>query len=126
MDESFVEKVYLHLKERGFYFTNLVKWTGENADLPNKDKIELFLPILKREIDIVKPKKVVTFGLMSFEALTNKKIKLKDYYDRAMNTKNLETFDLRTDRHNTSVIPCYFPVGRGNPKRAVDLLKLLA
>jgi len=124
-DVSFAEKVYNHLGSQGFYFTNLVKWTGGNADLPNKVKIELFLPLLKQEIGIVKPKKVIAFGLMPFEALTKEKIKLSDYYHKALSSNKLPTFDLIINNHKTEVIPCYFPVGRGNPKRAVELLKLL-
>ena len=124
-DVSFAKKVYDHLSSQGFYFTNLVKWTGENADLPNKEKIKLFLPLLKQEINIVKPKTIVTFGLMPFEALTGEKLRLKDYYEKAMATNQLKTYDFQADAHKTAVIPCYFPVGRGNPKRAVDLLRLL-
>ncbi len=30
-DIEFAEKVYKHLENRGFYFTNIVKWTGENV-----------------------------------------------------------------------------------------------
>ncbi len=141
----FLDKVYRHIEEQGFYITNLVKWTGFNADLPNAKKINLFLPILRKEIQLVRPNLVVCFGLMPFTALTKEKIKLSDYYAGALASKKLKSFPLGVnfdkgsmDREGvskesvnkasikTNVIPCYFPVGRGNPRKAVDILRMLA
>ena len=124
-DTPFGEKVYKHLADRGFYFTNLVKWTGENADLPNKEKINTFLPLLRHEIGLVRPKKIVTFGLMPFESLTGEKLKLGDYYNDLLESGVPTTYDVEFGGHKTEVIPCYFPVCRGDPKRAVEILKLI-
>lgn len=120
-DVPFAKKVYGHISDQGFYFTNLVKWTGENADLPDAQKVKLFLPILQREIELVQPEYILTFGLMPFKALTGKHLKLDDYYLNLIKTGKLESFDFGVSK----VIPCYFPVGRGNPKRAVEILKFL-
>lgn len=124
-DCRFADKVYTHLADRGFYFTNVVKWTGENANLPRAQKINLFLPILKREIEVVNPRKIIAFGQIPFKALTKEKIRLKDYYSEVMESGKLHTFKTKTSEKAYDVIPCYFPVGRGNPKRAIDLLKFL-
>ena len=43
---EFTKEVLNFLKSKSFYFTNIVKWTGANATLPNSEKIKLFLPIL--------------------------------------------------------------------------------
>jgi len=122
---EFACKVYDFLSDNGFYFTNLVKWTGENADLPDGEKIKLFLPIIRREIEIVKPEYVVTFGGMPFESLTREKIKLKDYFDDVEKNNKLKIYNVIFDGLPLRVIPCYFPVGRGNPKRATRILELL-
>ena len=107
-----------YLVKRSFYFTNLVKWTGHDATLPDKKKIELYLPLLEKEIELVRPKYIVTFGLMPFTSLVKEKIKLSEYYDEVMSS------ELRFYRYESvPVIPCYFPVGRGNPKRAVEMLR---
>lgn len=116
-------KVLEYFNEKQYYITNIVKWTGHDATLPNKEKIKLFLPLLKKEIEIVQPKYIITFGLIPFEALTNQKIKLEDYYKRSIKENKLNSFDL--ENSNSKIIPCYFPIGRGNPKRAVELMKLL-
>ncbi len=124
-DVDFADKVYKHLEDRDFYFTNIVKWTGENGDLPDTHKVKTFLPILLREIEIVNPKYIVTFGLIPFNALTNEQIKLKDYFEKCMQQNILETFPLNIKDKSFKIIPCYFPVGRGDPKRAAKLLSLL-
>lgn len=117
--------VYQCIAGKGLYLTNIVKWTGDNADLPKADKIKAFLPLLKKEIEIVNPKYIVTMGLIPFEHLTGHKIKLNEYYKEIMKTKKLKTYDLKIDSKTYQVIPCYFPVGRGEPKKAVEILKLL-
>lgn len=122
---EFADKVYAHLENRGYYITNTVKWTGENADLPDTQKINLFSPILKKEIQLVNPHYIVTFGLISFNALSSQKVKLTDYYDQSIKSQSLDTFELEFEGQKFKIVPCYFPVGRGNPKRAVELLKLL-
>ena len=118
---EFTDKVLNKLEEKSLYLTNIVKWTGQDAALPNKEKIKLFLPVLKREIELVQPEYIVCFGLIPFEALTGEKIKLREYYDKAVTNKKLKFFHYE----NAKVIPCYFPVGRGCPKKAVKILKLV-
>jgi len=124
-DINFADKVYDHLANRGFYFTNLVKWTGANGDLPDSFKVKTFLPILIREIELVDPEYIVTFGLIPFKSLTNQSIKLGDYYEESIRKKRLKPYPLALGSRSFKVIPCYFPVGRGNPRRAVRLLSLL-
>jgi len=113
------------LQKKGFYFTNIVKCTGRDATLPNSKKTKLFLPILKKEIEIVKPKYIVSFGLIPLRYLIKEKIKLSDYYSKVIENKKLIFYDLSINSFKSKVIPCYFPVGRGNPKKSVEILKLL-
>src|SRR3989344_3539313 len=75
---EFTNIVLNFLKSKSFYFTNIVKWTGYDATLPNSEKIKLFLPILEREIQIVQPRYIVTFGHIPFENMAHRKIKLID------------------------------------------------
>jgi len=124
-DIEFTNEVLNYLRNRSFYFTNIVKWTGKNATLPDSKKISLFLPILQKEIEIVKPEYVVAFGLIPFENLTGQKIKLSDYYEKSMKSNKLSCYETIFGSHKAKIIPCYFPIGRGNPKRAVEILKLL-
>ena len=118
---EFTNKVLNFLQKQEFYITNIVKWTGEDATLPDSEKINLFLPTLEKEIEIVQPEYIVTFGLIPFERLTKQKIKLKDYYSEVINSKKLKFYLFKSSK----IIPCYFPVGRGDPKKAVEILKLV-
>jgi DNA polymerase len=122
---EFTDKVLNFLKSKSFYFTNIVKWTGQDATLPKSKKIKLFLPILEREIEIVQPSYIVTFGLIPFENMTKQKIKLGEYHSEVMQNQKLRFFDLQYKDFKTKIIPCYFPVGRGNPKKAVEILKII-
>ena len=119
------EEVLDSLRSRSLYLTNIVKWTGSDATLPDAEKIKLFLPILEREILIVQPQHVVAFGLIPFESMTGRKIKLGEYHSEAMKKGRLRSFDVQCGDFKTKVIPCYFPVGRGNPGKAVDILRLV-
>jgi DNA polymerase len=124
-DVDFADKVYKHLDDRSFYFTNLVKWTGENADLPNTKKINIFIPILKKEIEIVNPQTIVTFGRIPFKELTGEEIRLGEYYEDAIVNKVLKKYNLEINDRKYNLVPCYFPVGRGNPKAAIKILSML-
>jgi DNA polymerase len=122
---EFTDQVLQFLQEKGFYLTNIVKWTGKDAALPDAAKINLFLPVLEKEIELVKPKYIVTFGLIPFQHLTKEKIKLFDYHSAVINQNKLSFHDITVNSVDTKVIPCYFPVGRGDPKKAVDILNML-
>lgn len=128
---GFTDKVRDFLDSNSLYLSNVVKSTGADAALPDSAKINLFLPALKREIEIVKPKYIVAMGLIPFERLTGRKIKLADYHLESLAKGRLGTFKVSFGENDslryafTGVIPCYFPVGRGSPKKAVELLRLL-
>jgi hypothetical protein len=125
---EFARDLYTNLEEKSFYITNIVKWTGEDATLPEKEKIKLFLPILLKEIEIIKPKRIVTFGQLTFENLTNRKIKLTDYYKQFLETNMLERFPLNLSNFTCEIIPCFFPVGLGfmHQSKAIEILKHLS
>lgn len=122
---DFSNEILEFLKSREFYLTNIVKWTGKDAALPDSRKVKLFLPILEKEIELVKPLYIVAFGLIPFENLTKNKIRLSNYYDEAIKSEKLNTYPIKINHFKAKVIPCYFPIGRGNPKRAVELLRLV-
>ncbi|MCL5239095.1 MAG: uracil-DNA glycosylase family protein [Candidatus Marsarchaeota archaeon] len=122
---EFTNELLQFLKKERVYLTNIVKWTGQNAALPDSKKIKLFLPVLEREIELVNPERVVTFGAIPFTNLTKRGIKLFEYYKSSIREQKLRAYKLQVGSAKTEVIPCYFPIGRGNPKRAIELLKLL-
>lgn len=118
---DFTNEVLEFIKKKEFYITNIVKWTGHDATLPDSEKINLFLPILEKEVEIIQPEYIVTFGLIPFEKLTKQKINLSEYYNNIMENKKLTFYNYSSSK----IIPCYFPIGRGNPKKAVEILKII-
>ena len=78
-----------------------------------------------REIGLVQPEYIVTFGLIPFNALVREPIKLSDYYQESVRRNALKTYNLQREHSSYRAVPCYFPVGRGNPKRAAKLLSML-
>lgn len=111
---------YRELASNGFYVTNLVKWTGKNAKLPDSAMVAHYREILKEELNILKPRFTVAFGQLTFNAMIpqergNRLGELTGKNEPL--TYNSEEFK--------SVVPSYFPVGQGikNWKKAVQTVK---
>lgn len=127
LDKNYdAEFVYNKVAEKGFYFTNLVKCTKENAELPKMKLVNDKIELLYKEIDIVKTKLIVAFGTLPFQSLTGQKLKLSDHFKEQIKSKKLllyKTKEFFGKKYN--IWPCYFPVGRGRRKEALELLKIL-
>lgn len=100
------------LVKGGIYITNLVKCTFPYGDYPERNYFDYHLPLFKKELSIIKPKAIVSFGGLTTRYLTGKDLVLKNFFN---NPKSLTYRDI-------PVYPCYFPVGRGNPKLATEVL----
>ncbi len=121
--KGLIDSVLNFLKESGFYFTNVSKCCNSNATLPDNEKILKGKKILFEEISIVNPKLIVAFGLIPIKAITVKNIKLQDYINSIRNKIDEPLESTSIFNKSYPVVPCYFPVGRGNPKKAVEILK---
>lgn len=120
-----IETVAAALKEARLYLTNLVKCCGADASLPNKERVGFQAKFLMEEIRIVEPKLIVTFGLLPFQTLTGRPIKLSDHLERAR-CGSLDFYQsVPMVKFSYKVFPTFFPVGRGRPKESVELLKRL-
>lgn len=127
-DGALTRRMHDWLSGQSLYMTNLVKRAGHDAALPNAELVRLFLPYLLEEIRLVQPLRIVTFGLMPFTALSDAKIRLGDMHKAAMMTGQLVDHAPRASLdlpNNTRITPLHFPIGRGNPQLAIDLLRLL-
>jgi len=113
------------LDEAEVYLTNLVKRTYKGPQLPDCETVNIFLPILLKEIELIQPKYIVTFGRFPFFHLSGQKLKLDIYYRLFEGTHFLKTYNVIINSKTYKVIPCYFPVGRGNPVRSEKILERL-
>lgn len=110
------------LRGKSIYVTNLVKCTQPNGDNPSKEVISADLPFLHQEISLVAPEHIVAFGKLPIRALTGRDVRLGDCLMAARQKKS-ETLKAEINGQNYPVFPCYFPVGRGNPPKAIEMLR---
>lgn len=118
-DYDFANKVYDEVKRNNYFITNLGKCTQIDAR-PLKDEVlRSYLGLLEQEIDIVKPKIIITFGNQVSSIILNKKISVgecrKQYFEKEIGSKTYKVF------------PVYYPVGNGtfNIDKAIEDLKYI-
>jgi DNA polymerase len=59
----------INLKREDIYITNIVKYRPPNNRDPLPEEKSAFLPYLHKQIDIIKPKLIVTLGRHSMDVL---------------------------------------------------------
>jgi uracil-DNA glycosylase len=59
----------IHLKREDIYITNIVKYRPPNNRDPLPEEKAAFLPYLQQQIEVIKPKMIVTLGRHSMECL---------------------------------------------------------
>lgn len=110
-DYEFAEQLYRNVADQKIYITNLGKCTQTDAKpLPNQTLKE-YLELLEKEIDIIKPKIIITFGNQVSSIILNQPISVskcrKEYY-----IKHIHYTDYK-------VYPIFYPVGQG--MRNIDI-----
>lgn len=110
------------LVRAGLYLTNVVKATAPDSRLPSLAEVDRYRRLLDDELDLVRPRLTVAFGVLAYRSLTGRTIRLADAYDRQLAGSSI----VAGSRRGLPVAPCYFPVGRGNPRRAGQMLSRLA
>lgn len=100
-DYDFSNTVYGDIKNRGIYITNLAKCTQVDARPLHNAVFKEYLKLLVEELNIVKPKKIVTFGNQVSSIFLDTNISVSKY------RKNIfKKYDINT-------LPTYYPVGQG-------------
>lgn len=127
--ESFAREVYNHIAARGLYITNIVKWAGLDARLPERDKVRLYSPILIEELQLIRARYVVTFGQLTFDSMLRELHVKSSQSFGALNERMLGSGQIESVQTEVGeVVPCYFPVGQGtkNKAKAIEILKLVS
>ena len=116
---EFCTKVYENVKRHKIFITNLGKCTQIDAR-PLKDNYFLeYLPLLEKEIDIVKPKVIILFGNQVSSIFLNKKVSVseerKKYTEKTINKQIYKCF------------PVFYPVGNGrfNIDKSIEDIKCI-
>lgn len=116
-DYDFCDYVYEDIKKHKIFITNLGKCTQIDArPLPN-EVLEKYLSLLLIEIDIIKPKIIITFGNQVSSIILNKKISVSE------NRKI--SHELEINKNKYKVYPVYYPVGNGifNIDKSIEDIK---
>lgn len=116
-DYEFCDYVYDDVKNNNIFITNLGKCTQIDAR-PLKDSVlKKYLDLLFNEIDIIKPKIIITFGNQVSSIILNKKIAVSE------NRKTCHEIEIHKNKYR--VYPVYYPVGNGifNIDKSIEDIK---
>jgi len=115
--EKLVKDIYTTLARNKVYITNLAKCTQEDARPLKNEVFKKYLKYTKKEILIIKPKRIVSFGVQVSSILLKKKINIKEEKEE----------EVLINGKYFKVYPTYYPVGQGmrNLKKAVDRINSL-
>ena len=100
-DYEFSDYVYDEIKQNKIFITNLGKCTQIDARPLPDEVLKKYLKLLFKEIDIIKPKVIITFGNQVSSIILDKKITV------SQNRK------IAHDKNKYKVYPVYYPVGNG-------------
>jgi len=102
---KFADEVYKKVKDNSIYITNLAKATQTDARPLKNEVFREYLNLLKKEINIINPQIIITFGNQVSSIILNKNIKISDYRKKHEN--------LKIGNKNYKIFPVYYPVGQG-------------
>ena len=113
-DYEFCDYVYDEITKNKLFITNLGKCTQIDARPLSNDVLKQYLNLLLKEISIINPKIIITFGNQVSSIILNKKIAVsenrKKYHEIIVNKKIYKVY------------PVYYPVGNGifNIDKAIE------
>ncbi len=114
---DFANNLYEEIAKNKAYITNLAKCTQIDAR-PLKDYVfKEYLELIFKEIDIIKPKYIVSFGNQVSSILLGKNISISKL------EKEFEILLVKDKKYK--VFPTYYPVGQGmrNMPKAISKIK---
>jgi DNA polymerase len=113
---NFASEVYKNIQSNSIYITNLAKCTQLDArPLPNlvfKDYLELMI----KEIEIVNPNFIISFGNQVSSILLGKSISVSNYI-------NKEFEELKLSK-SFNIYPTYYPVGQGRRNMPLTIKRI--
>ena len=101
-DYDFTNEVYKDIQDHSVFITNLGKCTQVDARPLNNSVFKEYLDLMYKEIEIINPKKIVTFGNQVSSILLSKNISVSNYTENEKEVLN-----------GYQIYPTYYPVGQG-------------
>ena len=116
---KFADLVYENVEKHKYFITNLGKCTQVDARvLPNSVYIE-YLDLLCKEIEIIKPKIIITLGNQVSSIVLNQNISVSQC--------RKQNFLKIIEGKEYKVYPVYYPIGNGmmNIEKAIEDMKFI-
>lgn len=104
-DYKFCDYVYDEVEKNKLFITNLGKCTQIDARPLPDEILKKYLDLLFKEIDIIKPKIIITFGNQVSSIVLNKKISVSE--------TRKKYHEIEINKNIYKVYPVYYPVGNG-------------
>ncbi len=98
---------HIKLNRKDVYITNIVKDRPTNNRDPKPEEIDLYAPFLDRQIEIIKPKIIVTLGRFSMEYIM-KRYGLDKQFD-SISKIHGKSFEAQFSFGKVFVLPLYHP-----------------
>ncbi len=96
-----------------------MKCTAPHGNAPSREQIDAQKELLVQELSLVEPKLTIAMGLLPLKELTGETIKLGGFAEQ------FSTAPRSIPSKFGPVVPCWFPVGGGNPKKATEFLSFI-
>lgn len=118
-NEMFADEVYNDIEQKKVFITNLGKCTQIDARVIPNEVYKEYLNLLFKEIEIINPKIIITFGNQVSSIILDKNISVsqcrKQKFVKSINNKEY------------SIYPVYYPIGNGmmNIDKAIEDLKYI-
>ena len=113
-DYEFCDYVYKEVENNKIFITNLGKCTQIDARPLTDEVLKKYLALLFKEIDIIKPKVIITFGNQVSSIVLNRKI--------AVSENRKKVYNIMIKEKIYKVYSVYYPVGNGifNMDKAIE------
>ena len=118
-DEHFADLVYADIEKHKCFITNLGKCTQIDARVLPNSVYNQYLDLLCKEIEIINPKVIITFGNQVSSIFLSKNISVSQCRKQSF-TKNIAGKEYK-------VYPVYYPIGNGmmNVEKAIEDLNYI-
>ena len=113
-DEEFAELVYDDVKKHKYFITNLGKFTQVDARVLPNSVYNQYFDLLCKEIEIINPKIIITFGNQVSSIVANRNISVSQC--------RKQSFIINIAGKNYNLYPVYYPIGNGmmNIDKAIE------
>ena len=113
--ETFAEEVYQNIENHKVYITNLAKCTQIDARVLDDKVFKKYLDLFWKEMNVVKPKKIILFGNQVSSIVLDEKISVSMVRKQEFNKNGFTLYSV------------YYPVGNGifNMDKSIEDIKYI-